>query len=90
MAIALGSYPKGRWFKSNLRHQKTHAAIFSIRKFLAQLEEHLSVKQNVVGSIPTKLSFASCIRRGSLSGLSAGLKNQRILVRLQPPAPRVG
>ena len=41
-------------------HIKTHTAIFSFENILAHLVEHLSVKQNVVGSIPTNISSASC------------------------------
>ena len=36
---------------------KTHTAIFSFKKIFSSLVEHLSVKQNVVGSIPTIFSF---------------------------------
>lgn len=53
---------------------KTHTAIFSFKKIFSSLVEHLSVKQNVVGSNPTIFSFASCIWAGDIRGRCAGLK----------------
>lgn len=55
--------------------------------------EQLSVKQCVVGSSPTILSFGSSICLDSLLAVrSTGLKNRRVVVRLhfQAPHSRVG
>ena len=55
--------------------------------------EQLSVKQCVVGSSPTILSFGSSICLDSLLAVrSTGLKNRRVVVRLhlQAPYSRIG
>lgn len=40
---------------------KAHSAIISFRNNLAHLVEHLNFNLDVVGSIPTSISFAPCI-----------------------------
>ena len=45
---------------------------FSFENILAHLVEHLSVKQSVVGSSPTNISFASSITLGSPVGRTTG------------------
>ena len=62
---------------------------FSLRKNLAHLVEQLSVKQCVVGSIPSILSFVPSICLDSLLAVrSTGLKNRRVVVRLHLQAPQ--
>ena len=82
----------GRGFESHQVHHikiKDSHSNYSFRINLAHLVERLAFNLDVVGSTPTIYSLMSLvICRGSLCGLSAGLKNQRMAVRLHPAAPR--
>lgn len=66
---------------------KTHTAIFSFKKIFSSLVEHLSVKQNVVGSNPTIFSFVSCFLLLQLSWQSNGLLIRGSQVQTLPEAP---
>ena len=66
---------------------KAHSAIISFRNNLAHLVEHLNFNLDVVGSIPTSITFAPCIWLISSEEQNAALSRQRSGVRVPYKSP---